>query len=309
MKKKITTMMLIAAMSLSLMACGGGSSEPETKAPETKAAASEATAETEQLATETESTSKSVSLAEEIVIADNDECTVKITGIDPDNVWGYTLNAYLENKSSDKTYMFAVEYAAINGVQTDPLFATEVAAGKKTNAEISFFDENLEKNNIGDFTDIEISFIVYDTDNWADDYVADEIVHIYPYGEENAVTFTREAQNSDNVILDNEYATVIVTGYEDDDIWGYTANLFIINKTDKDIMFSVEDASVNGYMADPYFATVVTAGKCEFTSISWDDETLEENGITEIEEIEFSLDVYDNDDWTSYSNETITLNP
>lgn len=41
-----------------------------------------------------------------------------------------------------------------------------------------------------------------------------------------------------NVIIDNDYVTVIVTGYEDDEIWGYTANLFLLNKTDKTVMFS-----------------------------------------------------------------------
>lgn len=51
-------------------------------------------------------------------------------------MWGYTLKAQLENKSTEKTYMFSVESASINGVQCDPMFASEVAAGKKANEEI-----------------------------------------------------------------------------------------------------------------------------------------------------------------------------
>ena len=35
---------------------------------------------------------------EEVVVVDNEECSVKITGLDPDNIWGYTLKAELENK-------------------------------------------------------------------------------------------------------------------------------------------------------------------------------------------------------------------
>ena len=54
---------------------------------------------------------------EEISVVDNDECVIKITGIDADNLWGYTLSAYLENKSAEKTYMFSVESASVNGVQ------------------------------------------------------------------------------------------------------------------------------------------------------------------------------------------------
>ena len=89
----------------------------------------------------------------------------------------------------------------------------------------------------------------------------------------------------------------IVTGYEDDEIWGYTANLFLLNKTDKTVMFSVDDASVNGFMADPFYATSVSAGKCAFSSMAWSDTTLEENGITEVEEIEVLFRAYDADDF------------
>ena len=109
----------------------------------------------------------------------------------------------------------------------------------------------------------------------------------------------------------NDYVTVIVTGYEDDEIWGYTANLFLLNKTDKTVMFSVDDASVNGFMADPFYATSVSAGKCAFSSMAWSDTTLEENGITEVEEIEVLFRAYDADDFMGedFANEVITLNP
>ena len=231
--------------------------------------------------------------------------------IDPDNMWGFTLKAELENKSAEKTYMFSVESAAINGVESDPLFASEVAPEKKANESIIFSDSSLKGNDIGDYTDIELTFRVYDSNDWLSEAAARETVHVYPYGEDKATTFVREAQSSDNVIVDNESVTVVVTSYEDDPIWGYTVNLFLLNKTDKNVMFSVDEASVNGYMADPFFATSVSAGKCAFGSMAWPDSSLQENGITEVEEIEFLLRAYDSDNWLGedFVNETITLNP
>lgn len=164
---------------------------------------------------------------------------------------------------------------------------------------------------VSKYTDIELTFKVYDSNDWSADPVGKETIHVYPYGEENAVAFVREAQATDNVIIDNDYVTVIVTGYEDDEIWGYTANLFLLNKTDKTVMFSVDDASVNGFMADPFYATSVSAGKCAFSSMAWSDTTLEENGITEVEEIEVLFRAYDADDFMGedFANEVITLNP
>jgi len=99
--------------------------------------------------------------------------------------------------------------------------------------------------------------------------------------------------------------------YEDDEIWGYTVNLFLLNKTDKNVMFSVDEASVNGFMADPFYASSVSAGKCSFSSMAWSDTTLEENDITSVEEIEFKFRAYNEDDWSDddFANETITLNP
>ena len=120
-----------------------------------------------------------------------------------------------------------------------------------------------------------------------------------------------EVGNQVRLLIDNAYVTAIVTGYSVDEIWGYSVNVFLVNKTDKDIMFSVNDASMNGYMADPFFATDVAAGKCSFESITWFNTTLEENNITEVEEIEFNLQVRDANEWLTddFADEKITLNP
>ncbi len=288
--KKLASLLLVLMLMLSLPSCG------EKTVPDANDGANPSQNE--------------ISFTEAVVV-DNAECLIKITGIDPENMWGFTLKALLENKSADKTYMFSVESASINGIQCDPLFATEVTAGKKANEEIIFFDDQLKENGVGDYTDIELTFDVYDSNNWGADAVAKETIHIYPYGEDKATQYVRKSQASDNILIDNEYATVIVTGYEEDGLWGYTVNLFLLNKTDKNVTFSVNDAAINGFMADPFFATSVNAGKCAFDSISWSDTTLEENSITEIEEIEFTLRVYDNNDWLSDDiiNEAITLNP
>lgn len=300
------TLILTLALVFTLSACGG---EPaETKEPSSEMSASP----TPSL----EASSSPVPTSNEIVfeeqtIVDNDACTIRITGVDPGNMWGYTLKAALENKSTDKTYMFSITSAAVNGVQSDPLFATEVAPGKKANSEISFMDSSLRDNGIIDFTDIELSFRVYDSNDWTAASVAEETVHIYPYGEAQAIPFVRQTESSDLVILDNEFLTVTVTGYDAENMWGYAVNLFLENKSDKEIMFSISEASINGYMADPFYATSVRPGKCAFSSITWFDSTLEENDITEVEEIEFSLRAYDANDWTAddFANQVITLNP
>lgn len=134
--KKLVTLLLSLALVLSLAACGG---EATPDASDDAPASSQ-----NEESTENDNTENQI-VFEEVVAIDNAECAVKITEIDPDNMWGYTLKAQLENKSTEKTYMFSVESASINGVQCDPMFASEVAAGKKANEEINFSTDTLEE--------------------------------------------------------------------------------------------------------------------------------------------------------------------
>ena len=246
-----------------------------------------------------------------LLAIDNSDCTVNFTGIDANNFLGYTLKVQLENKSGDKNYMFSIVKAAINGVQCDPFFAAEVAAGKKANERIIFNDTELAKNGIDKFTDIEITFRVYDSDDWSADDIAEATVHIYPYGEENATKYVRESKNTDTILVDNEYVTAIVIGYNQDDIWGYTIDLFLVNKTSQTVMFSLDNASINGFMIDPFYASEVGDNKCAFGSITWFNSALEENGIEVVEEIEFRFKAYESENWMvdDYFNEVVTLNP
>lgn len=311
-------------MLLVLSACGESNPDSSTS---TSAASSDSTSTvttttaTAATTTTTASTSTTVITTtvppvpefEEITLVDNEHCIIKITGIDPDNMWGYTLNAYFENKSKDTSYQFSIHGASVNGVQTDPFFGTEVLPGKKSNNEISFIDSALSDNDVGEYTDIELYFNVHDADDWLADPVVDESFHIYPLGKENTIIFEHKDDPQDTIILDNEYAKIIVTGYEIDDIWGYATNLCIINKTDVEIMVSVNDASINGYMMDPFFGCSVLPHALYYTSVYWSEESFEENKLTykDIEEIEFNLRVTDVNDWMAapYAEESILLNP
>ena len=112
--KKFISGVLAILMVVSLTACGGESSSSSTDATKPSSIEDSSTTSQEESSNPTE-----VSF-EEITVVDNEQCTIKITEIDKGNIWGYTLKAYLENKSADKTYMYSVTSAAINGVQTDP---------------------------------------------------------------------------------------------------------------------------------------------------------------------------------------------
>ncbi len=300
MKKKILALMLACALAAGTAACGSSDSD----STQTDDTASEDTSASDS---EEESVSE-VADFEPITVVDNDSCAIIITELDEDNMWGYSLVVSLENKTSDKTLMFSVDEASINNVSSDPVFASEVASGKKSNETVSFSDSDFEEYGVGDVTDIMLSFRVYDSDDWSADDIAYETVHVYPQGEDAATSYVRADEDGDILLVDNDQVKVVVIGNEIDSIWGFTLNLYLENKTDSAVMFSVDQASVNGYMEDPYWADSVPAGTVAFGQMYWNTDTLEADGITDVENIEFLFNAVSEDDYyTDYVNETFTV--
>ncbi len=113
------------------------------------------------------------------------------------------------------------------------------------------------------------------------------------------------------VLVDNEHALVKVTAIDAANFWGYTLKVFIENKTDKELMFTVDSVSVNGFMCDPFWAASVAPGMKANESISFSESDFEENGIKAVEEIKFTLRAYDNEDMMSEDliKESITIQP
>ena len=249
----------------------------------------------------------------EQVVADNEECKITITGFGREESGTFYLSTLLENKSSDKTYEFSLDSAAVNGVSipyfSDPTTvpSVDLAPGKEANEKLHFLflDWGLNYNDIGDYTDIELVFQVRENDRWGADVLEAKTVHIYPYGEDKAVEFVREAQLSDKIILDNEYATVIFAGEGNEKFkeWQsggsfYCLEMFVINKTDKPLFIidGYKSFSVNGKEEiNASWGTEVDGGKCSFSWIQFTKEELEKYGIKDyedIEEIKFKLEIY-----------------
>lgn len=314
MVKKLMALVLVTVIVLTFVACG--TTAVETPAVENTEAVQSAPEKEDVAEAVTEEPTEAALVTPEItfteqVLVDDDNCTVKITGIEENGLWGYTLKVFLENKT-DLELMYSIDGVAVNGFMCDPFWASTVTAQMKSNEEISFSSDNFDKNGITNPTDISFTLRVYDNNDWAADALVEQEFIIYPMGEDAVQPYERESQPEDMVLFDNEQCKMIVTGFEEDDIWGYTMKVYLENKTDKELMFSTDGVAINGFMCDPFWAETVAAGKRSNTEITWYTESLAESGITEeITEIVLPIRVYDNNDWMAddFVNETFTVNP
>lgn len=99
------------------------------------------------------------------------------------------------------------------------------------------------------------------------------------------------------LVNESDVSFTITSAPYEDDFWGMGIKVRLENNTDKTLMYSLDNVSVNGYMVNVLFATEVAPDKKDNTSITIFSSDLEENQITKIDEIEFELNIYDTNDW------------
>ena len=102
----------------------------------------------------------------EKVLFEGNEIKITYKGITSDGFY-HNVNVKIEN-NSDRDYIVQVDDVSVNGYMIDPIFSCDVKSGKKANDKISFFDSDLEENDIKEIKDIELSFHVYNDDEWED---------------------------------------------------------------------------------------------------------------------------------------------
>lgn len=250
----------------------------------------------------------------ETVVVDSEECLITITEMTLDEQEDVVLKILCENRSAEKRYRFSLADAAVNGVQCFPYFEVTLAAGESKTQElcVSKKDDSFRGNDVGDITDLEMTFRVRLSNDFRAEDVALETVHVYPYGKDKATTFVRQAQPTDQIIIDNEFVTVTVIGYEYDEERGFTINVYLVNKGDQKMYVDPQNALINGCAVGGAMSTpIALPGKLSFGPISWHKTSLAAHGITEVEELSFQLQVENIEVYPTvvFADEMITLYP
>lgn len=310
--KRIIALLLCTAIVFTLAACGSDETPATTapailvtEPPAETAAPTDAPAETIPAPTETRT------LLENAVLFDNADASFTIIKTEDSDHLGMQLHVQCVNKSS-RALMFSWDMVSVCNYMYDPMWAVEVAAGKTANAVIDLDTYALEEMGIRSVDEITFTLRIADSENWMEAPIAEDVYTIYPTGltADTLVLPQRPVFTQQVVIAEDENIRFVIEQVQED-ASAYTLQVYLENRTDRNLMYAWDLVSVNGKMIDPFWAVSVTAGKKACTEITFYRSELEANGITDVSDIEFELIVSDYDDWESPNlmEQVYTYNP
>lgn len=291
----------VCLSTFALFAMGSGSTRESTVDKEIVSA----TNSTSSTSTDNSAdTSDNAVTVEQTVLVDQDNVVITATGMD-ESVFGPELKLLIEN-NSDTNLTFQVRNASVNGYMVDTMMSEDVAAGKKSNTEITFTTSGLKECGIDTFANMEFSFHIFTTDGW-DDYLDTDAITVETSA---AATYTQTIDDSGEVFYDSDGIKIVGKGLSSDDsIFGPGLIIYIENNSDTDRTVQVIDTSVNGFMIDTVMSQDVVAGKKAITAVTFLSNSLEENSITDITSVETSFHIFDTEDWSNeIDTDPITIN-
>ena len=111
---------------------------------------------------------------------------------------------------------------------------------------------------------------------------------------------TSEYENMDTVaddagveLYNTDDIRIVGKTVDENSFWGTAILLYCENNSGKNIVISVDEMSINGFMMDPLFTTTVYDGKMALEDITIFSEDLVANGIETIEDVELKFHIYD----------------
>lgn len=235
--------------------------------------------------------------AEEITIPETvllEEAGVRITAksLAVDEMFGPELKLLVENDSG-KNLTIQSRNTSVNGYMVETMMSVDVADGKKANDSMTFLQADLDVCGIDTIADMEFSFYIFTTEDW-ETYYDSELIRLETSA---AAGYEYSFDDSGDLLYDENGVKIIAKGLTEDQLFGPGIRVYVENTGTENITVQTRDVSVNGFMMDPLFSCDVVSGKRAVSEITFMTSELEENGITDIEEVELSFYIFDMEEW------------
>lgn len=294
MKNKLLIGIFAGILCIAAVGCGvkQNASSPQNNAQTTIPV--ETVEETEEVTT-TEATLPPVDGVEGTVLYNEDNFALVLMDLVPAED-GQCMTVTAVNKTNMTVYMRLMNFS-VNSFMMENLPTVELTAQQTLETSYTFTAQELEFNGIEKITDLQFSLWVYDSEDFKTPDVADGVCRYYPYGRANAPAYEREAQPTDQVLVDNDrFAVTVTTADVGTDV---VFQLHLKNKSDKELLFIAPYALVDGVVIDPLWAYNVSAGKQRNTVITFTAQQLKEAQVETPESVEIAIQIGDHEDWSA----------
>lgn len=301
MKKKLLVILMTVIFTISLVGCGNN---VEQSAQDTTDKVAENTTEDNTaneipdttIDDESENTESDIKEETQVVI-DNSDILVEYRGITEFSSDSWIVNLYIENRSGKELYVDADD-VLINNYNVRLANNNEsIPAGSKFLAQPNFkyiIDTNeLAEYGIEKMTDINFTLKV--KEEWSGDSIYEE--NVFSSLSKTVPGSTGETVISNGqVLIDNEDVTVSYCGISKFSDSSYIINLYMENKSDTEKYIDTDDILINGYSMRIANTNYAVPAHCKFLASPMfkfiiDVEDLETYGISNIETIDFTLNI------------------
>ena len=247
-----------------------------------------------------------------LLLVDNADCAFTVTGYEDNAHLGLQIQVLCENKS-DRPLMFSWNNVSVCGFMYEPMWAEEVAPGKKVHSTVGIDTYLLEQLHVDSVDQVVFTLTVRDSEEFMNQPVVDSGFCIYPTGKtpDQVISPQYRHTEGETVITENDTLTFIITEVDDELSELYTLRCYLQNNTGKNLIVSWEDVSVNGFMVNPFWSVAVGAGMQAYSDILFYRSDLDRQDIEVVQNIEFRLQAMDYDDWNSdyLFDEVFTFKP
>ena len=163
-----------------------------------------------------------------------------------DGMFGPEISVTVENNSTQNIVVSTRSLSVNDFMLTTSGLYSDVAAGKKDNAQINLMSSELRESGIS--TIGEVAF--YLNISSSDTYNTIDTTDLITIQTSAAGTFTQEVDDSGDEVFSANNLRVVCKGLKKDSIWDGTVVFYLENNSGKAVSIYAENVSVNGYMVD-----------------------------------------------------------
>ena len=233
-----------------------------------------------------------------VTLWDAPEGSFRVTGVYYDDIWGFTVEYEIENRSTKKL-TFSFSDTAVNGFMIDPYLYKTVDPGAKIEDTADFSASAFELCGIDAVRRIDLTFTVSDAEDFFADPVYEEQKVLWPLGDTEA-TYSPAApadREGQVTVVNEEGYTFILRDIAHSDDGDIVLEFFIRNGSEKELSFGFAGVTVDGKPVEPYFSRSVMPGGMLLSGTTLYKSTLDSAGITTSGQMTFTLRVSEAGSW------------